>query len=741
MIFGFGMVILLTIVLAVFSYISTHVIDEAYTYLLNFPQERVTLLKDANKELMNMRRIAAVIILERDDTDEIDRLTNEYTEAYNNALNLFERYTALNNADTQREEAVINQFNMLTRSLVEDISTYTRDYFTPISYLSREGNQEEALRLIQEGRYVITSASDTILSLAASAQNFLEEESIANTAEKNLYNNLTMGLSVGILALSVAIALAISQTLSKPIQKLKELMGNVAAGNLDINIDHSAVTKDEIGDLTQDAYSLIAVIKRIMADLEQITREFNDEGKIQFRLNTDQFDGAYKVMASDINKFTETYVDEMLLLLKLLEEVGKGNFDMKVAQFKGDKAILNTTVDALKNALTNIYDEINHMAKNAASGILDKQADAARHQGGWARLVEELNKLVEAVNEPLAEIDRNVSLMAKGQFVDMNGDYKGTFDSVKKSFNASEASIKSYIDEISRILSSVARGDLTVSTKLDYSGDYAPIKEALDTIVDSLNNTMTEIGSASEQVLSGASQISSSAMHLAEGSTRQASAIEELSASLALINEKTRQNSESAEAATSLAEQSSEHAISGSQTIQSMVESMNNIKDSSENITKIIDTIKDIAVQTNLLALNAAVEAARAGEHGKGFSVVAEEVRNLAGKTQTSAKDTRTKIEDSNSKVDDGMKSATEAALSLEIISDGTQQVTSIISQIAEMTQAQAESIAQINIGMNDISVVVQDNSATSQECAAAAEELNSQAEVMKQLVSFFKLK
>jgi len=287
----------------------------------------------------------------------------------------------------------------------------------------------------------------------------------------------------------------------------------------------------------------------------------------------------------------------------------------------------------------------------------------------------------------------------------------------------------------------IANGNLDVAVKVDSRDEVGELGLAFIKMTDHINEIMTNIDSAAEQVAAGSKQIADSSMGLSQGATEQASSIEQLTASIEEISSQTRLNADNASEANELAELTRENAVQGNNEMKRMLESMEEINESSANISKIIKVIDEIAFQTNILALNAAVEAARARQHGKGFAVVAEEVRNLAARSADAAKETTRMIEGSIKKVDDGTKIATTTAAALNKIVDDVAKVSGIVGNIASASNEQAIGISQINQGIMQVSEVVQMNSATSEESAAASEELSSQAVLLREQAARFTLK
>lgn len=297
-----------------------------------------------------------------------------------------------------------------------------------------------------------------------------------------------------------------------------------------------------------------------------------------------------------------------------------------------------------------------------------------------------------------------------------------------------------YIDEVSASLDQIAIGNLIFELHCDYVGEFSKIKDSLENIKSTLKETFAEINISADQVASGSNQVADASQALAQGATEQASSIQELLASITEIAEHVKHNAENAENANSLSGTSLKEIEHGNELMKQMMNAMTDISSSSDEISKIIKTIEDIAFQTNILALNAAVEAARAGEAGKGFAVVADEVRNLASKSAEAAKDTTVLIGNAIESVQHGTKIADETANSLSSMISDANKTNDLINKISEACSEQEISISQVRQGIDQISSVVQTNSATSEESAASSEELSGQAMSLKMRIEKFKI-
>jgi methyl-accepting chemotaxis protein len=254
------------------------------------------------------------------------------------------------------------------------------------------------------------------------------------------------------------------------------------------------------------------------------------------------------------------------------------------------------------------------------------------------------------------------------------------------------------------------------------------ISRPITRIIEGLND-------GAEQMSSGSTQVASASQSLAEGASEQAAGLEETSSSIEEMASMTKNNAENAGQANTLMIDTGKVVEGANQAMGELNKSMNEISLASEETSKIIKTIDEIAFQTNLLALNAAVEAARAGEAGAGFAVVADEVRNLAMRAAEAAKNTANLIEGTVKKVKNGSEIVTRTNEAFVRVVQGSKKVEGLVAEISAASQEQAQGVIQINKAMAEMDKVTQQNAANAEESAAAAEEMSAQAEQMRAYV------
>ncbi len=295
------------------------------------------------------------------------------------------------------------------------------------------------------------------------------------------------------------------------------------------------------------------------------------------------------------------------------------------------------------------------------------------------------------------------------------------------------------IGDIRNVLTSMADGDLTVKPAVDYKGELGEIKTSLDMISASLNRTMGEVARSANEVKEGANQLADGSTQLSQNAITQAAAVEEITSTIMDIAKKTDANAQNVSNALETVQRTNQQAEQGARSMGEMLEAINEIENSSREISNIMKVIDDIAFQTNILSLNAAIEAARAGEAGKGFAVVADEVRNLAGKSADAAKQTGELIERSISAVNRGAELAGVTSDVLQGIVSGVGDISKVMSDIAEANDEQTAAIGQISGAMENVNGAIHNTTATAEQSAAASEELSALAVTLNDEVSQFR--
>lgn len=342
---------------------------------------------------------------------------------------------------------------------------------------------------------------------------------------------------------------------------------------------------------------------------------------------------------------------------------------------------------------------------------------------------------------PLSKLEGEIAEIAHGNLsIDINYTAKDELGSLADSMRHMVEQLRSYIGEIQYELSEISHGNLNIQGSSEFNGDFLAIKDALDTIVSSLNHTVVGILKSADCVANASAQMANGTQLLAQSSMEESNSMDSLSNTISQVSERVGNTATSAAYAGQMVDKVHEQIELCGEKMQQMVQAMEKISVSSAGIEKITKTIEDISFQTNILALNAAVEAARAGAAGKGFAVVADEVRALANRSGESVKSTSILVQDSLNAVKNGTEIVSQTASLLREVISMAQEVTGTVSSITSATAEQATSVQEVMDGIEEVAGMASANSATTQESSAISIELANEAKSLKNLVDHFNL-
>lgn len=298
--------------------------------------------------------------------------------------------------------------------------------------------------------------------------------------------------------------------------------------------------------------------------------------------------------------------------------------------------------------------------------------------------------------------------------------------------------IRTYIMELRETLMSVSKGNLNVSVKEDFVGDFIILKESTNYIIDSLNNMMQKLQLAANTLSNAAIHVSNDARDVQNASEEQSTSVEKLIQESNEISNSIIEVDENAKATKELTNKVEQKLEEGINQMKALLKAMDDIRNSEQEIIKTTKFMEDIAFQTNILALNASIEAARAGDAGKGFAVVADEVRNLAGKSSDFSKYTAEIIKVSSEAIDMGVKVANETSVSMNDIASISQEITEITDKLLVSVESEMVALENVAFAVESISNMTTKNLSVAQESANSIEELTQQAVTLQQMVEKF---
>jgi len=510
--------------------------------------------------------------------------------------------------------------------------------------------------------------------------------------------------------------------------------------------------------LMEKAIATMGGVKGLTTDLRKITRSADDIKRI------DATESAAKRYQSNMGQFLAEYKKGSMADRAILNDFRRDMDENAGIYVENCESFLTGQQEMLTSDMLERHDKISlvndiiDLGNSARIGAFKSQAmrspkvmeDALDNFPKIDKKFEELKKITRLAQD-LERIDEviaggNSYKMAMRDFLknwlvlqDL-GTKRG--EAAKVVINACKATADAGMTSTDRIAKGAVASLSTASTLMIVGLIIALIVGVgvaffiTKSITGPVNRIIAGLNEGSDQVASASSQVSSSSQSMAEGASQQAASIEETSSSMEEMSSMTKKNAENASHADGLMKETNKVVITANESMGHLTKSMEDISKASEETSKIIKTIDEIAFQTNLLALNAAVEAARAGEAGAGFAVVADEVRNLAMRAADAAKNTAALIEGTVKKVNDGSELVSSTNDAFSKVADSSVKVGDIVSEITEASKEQSNGIEQVNIAITEMDKVVQQNAANAEESASASEEMNAQAEQLKDYVS-----
>jgi methyl-accepting chemotaxis protein len=446
-----------------------------------------------------------------------------------------------------------------------------------------------------------------------------------------------------------------------------------------------------------DALDLLRGNLRAFSDDVRALSAAAMNGELAARADAGRYQGDWRLLVEGVNGTLDAVTAPLAATARCVDALAHGRIPPRIEEaWPGELDRLREDLNRCTGAVNALVADADGLARAAVEGRLSTRADPARHEGDYRRIVDGVNRTLDAVIAP--------------------------------------------VDAAGRVLERLAARDLAARVEGAYQGDHARIARAVNEAAAALQGALREVARAVDEVAAASSQIASSSAQVASGASEQAASLEETTGSLRSMTEFAARSTEHAREADEVARGARAAAEGGTGAMARMATAMGEVRRAAEGTSEIIRDIDDIAFQTNLLALNAAVEAARAGDAGRGFAVVAEEVRSLALRSKAAATRTEALIRRSVEQANAGDATSREVGGRLAEIEGAIARVSEIVAGIAEASADQSAGIARVTRAVDEMDKVTQQNAASAEQSSSAAAELSGQAQELGALVGSFRL-
>ncbi len=548
--------------------------------------------------------------------------------------------------------------------------------------------------------------NDTIEKLRGNLQSFIAE--MSRMSREHEAGDIDVSIPVQKFEGDYRVmAQGVNEMVAGHIQVKKKAMACIAEfgkGNIEAPLEKFPGKKAFINDTIE---KLRGNLKSLIEEMNRMSRE-HDLGDIDVVIPAEKFEGAYRTMAQGVNGMVGGHIQVKKKAMACIAEFGKGNFEAPLEKFPGKKAFINDTIEEVRSRLKLLVGDVETLIAAAGEGKLAHRADARRHAGDYARIVDGINRTLDAVIAPVMEA--------------------------------------------SGVLGKISAGDLTVRVQGNYSGDHARIKNDVNKMAADLQENFRVIGQNAQSLSASAEELSTIGNQMASNAEETATqanvvsaASEQVSHNVSTVASGGEQMQSSIREIAKNANEAARVAKSAVHVAESTNKTVGKLGESSVEIGNVIKVITSIAQQTNLLALNATIEAARAGEAGKGFAVVANEVKELAKQTAKATEDISRKIEAIQGDTKASVQAIGEIGSIITQINDISNSIATAVEEQTVTTNEINRSMSEASKGVGDITknitgvaVAARDTTVGANNSQKAAQDLSAMASQLQTLVGRF---